>query len=542
MMVRRCPLCRNHVDDLITTFSGENELSVVEKLHARHPEWDPVSGLCERCLYLNEYDTLHEHFESPAKGTLFRKRIGNDFALLPTPLRLNIDPRFTGSGITIAFIDAGFFPHPDLTTLVDRVLAFVDVTDERKPVRYFHQPHVESWHGTMTTVAACGNGNISEGLYRGIATRATIVAVKVMDTRLGRITSENIARGIRWTIENRERYNIRVVSVSVGGDAPGPLSENVVDRAVEEAVAVGMVVVTASGNVVGNPILPPASAPSAVTVGGLDDRNDLRDEMRGMYHSTYGRTPDGEMKPDLIAPAIWVAGAILPRTDQFRESEILFKLIKARPSEAARLLRRRALKGAPVKNSRRGNYKEWAIRRIIERQYVAPYFKHMDGTSLAAPFVSSVVAQMLEANPALAPGEVKDILTSTAEPLKGVSAVRQGNGVLNARGAVRKALDARLPATQPGVYIGHDAVVFVYHNRIPRAVALAGEFNQWSQTHHRLHEHDDGVWSCRLPKPARGTYRYKYVLDEAVWLEDPTNPDKEPDGYSGWNSTLTITG
>ena len=50
----------------------------------------------------------------------------------------------------------------------------------------------------------------------------------------GRIKEENVARGIRWVIANRERYNIRVLSISLGGDADIPHQDSSVDRAAKE--------------------------------------------------------------------------------------------------------------------------------------------------------------------------------------------------------------------------------------------------------------------------------------------------------------------
>ena len=42
-------------------------------------------------------------------------------------------------------------------------------------------------------------------------------------------------------------------------------------------------------------------------------------------------------------------------------------------------------------------------------EIVATHYSHVDGTSFATPIVSSIVAQMIEANPKLTPGAVKNI-------------------------------------------------------------------------------------------------------------------------------------
>ena len=65
---------------------------------------------------------------------------------------------------------------------------------------------------------------------------------------------------------------------------------------------------------------------------------------------------------------------------------------------------------------------------------------HVDGTSFAAPIVSSVVAQMLEANPAISPQQVKRILIDTAERLPDAPADQQGWCAIIAARAVERAL------------------------------------------------------------------------------------------------------
>jgi serine protease AprX len=63
-------------------------------------------------------------------------------------------------------------------------------------------------------------------------------------------------------------------------------------------------------------------------------------------------------------------------------------------------------------------------------------YKHVDGTSFAAPIVSSLAARMLEVNPGLRPRQLKRLLLQTARRLPHVEVDRQGWGVVDARGAV----------------------------------------------------------------------------------------------------------
>jgi serine protease AprX len=71
------------------------------------------------------------------------------------------------------------------------------------------------------------------------------------------------------------------------------------------------------------------------------------------------------------------------------------------------------------------------------------HYKRVDGTSFAAPIVTSVVAQMLEANPDLSPSRVKRILMKTANRIPNLDVDRQGWGVIHPDAAVRAALESR---------------------------------------------------------------------------------------------------
>ncbi|MCA1640222.1 MAG: S8 family peptidase, partial [Acidobacteria bacterium] len=87
----------------------------------------------------------------------------------------------------------------------------------------------------------------------------------------------------------------------------------------------------------------------------------------------------------------------------------------------------------------------YLIRQIIalklrQGNVITKHYKFVDGTSFAAPIVSSVIAQMLEANPGLTPQQIKRILISTAERLPHYEVDRQGWGVVDPRRAVNAAV------------------------------------------------------------------------------------------------------
>jgi subtilisin family serine protease len=91
--------------------------------------------------------------------------------------------------------------------------------------------------------------------------------------------------------------------------------------------------------------------------------------------SSYGVTLDGVGKPDLVAPGRHIISALSSRSDT---------LAVQYPSH------------------------------IVDDGYI-----RLSGTSAAAPIVSGVVAQLLQAHPGLNPGQVKWLLTHTAQPIGG---------------------------------------------------------------------------------------------------------------------------
>ena len=468
----------------------------------------------------------------------------NRFAVLSTPERLADDGSLTGRGVTIAFLDSGFYPHPDLTEPEDRILAYHDVFDPGAKLDPNVDPVPDSWHGTQTSVVAAGSGHLSDGLYRGLATDARLVLVRV--GRGGRISEDAIARGLEWVLTHRERLGIRVVSLSLGGDEDRPLAESRVNQLAEEAVARGIVVVAAAGNsgcTERHRTLPPATAPSVIAVGGYDDGNDPERRRLALYCSSFGRTADGLVKPEVIAPAMWVAAPILPRTSAWRRAEALARLAATPDHSLAAGVRGAAeyigaLGGTDLRTPD-------ALRAAIdamlrEAKIVAAHYQHVDGTSFAAPVVASVVAQMLEANPSLGPHDVKRLLLETAVPVADLPAVRQGYGVLDSRAAIAAARREahRGGAEAIGPRVEGTRVFFAYHDDAAASVAIAGDFNAWAPE--PLEPVGDGTWRTSRSAPPTGRHRYKLIVDGRRWIADPGNGLRESDPYGGSNSILVV--
>jgi serine protease AprX len=477
----------------------------------------------------------HNHLHAP-----------NRFAVIPSHVRLNADSQYTGKDVTIAFLDSGFYPHPDLLQQTNRILAYKDLAAARPQLLSSDAPEFWQWHGTQTTVVAAGDGQLSDGAYRGLAHESQLVLVKASER--GQITEDKIAQGIQWIVRNRERYNIRILNISLGGDEDVPCSKSVIDQAAEEAIKQGIVVVAAAGNSggKGRHSIPPANSPSVITVGGYSDNNQLNGSGLELYHSNFGVTADGIVKPEVIAPAMWVAAPILPGTAFYQKAEALSSLSAAPDYQLPRLARELAERADLPKQiliSDAAAIRHFVESALSQQKIVAAHYQHVDGTSFAAPIVTSIVAQMIEANPKLTPGIIKNILISTADRIVTLPAIRQGYGAVNARRAVEFAKREQHVLNVTGCKpprVENGRLVFVYHDDAAVSVSLAGDFNGWNPSATPLVRDQSGLWLTEIDALKGGSYGYKFIVDEHRWVEDPSNGMKVPDNHGGLNSVLVI--
>ena len=541
-----CPLCNDTVEELVYNFHISSERVVIDKIKSNNPTWAEQDGICSRCIDYYNIEIIRDQKLLPEIGPFFSVKSADDFVILPTALRVDANPKYTGKGITICFIDSGFYLHPDLVKNTNRIKKIVDITKPRTAAKYFSQPHNESWHGTMTSVVCAGDGSLSNGLYKGIASDASLVLLKVMDSN-GKITTENISKALQWVVKNYKQYNIRVINMSLGDDMEGSWKNSKVDVLAEKLIEKGITIVAAVGNDSNASIKPPANSPNVIAVGGWDDNNKLNGEESKLYHSSFGKTHDELHKPELIANAIWIAAPILPGTPEQETAKALYDLQQTPDEKLKHKILTSANKtGISIDETEKNDVTFWREKiknRIQESKYISPHYMHVDGTSFAAPIVSSVIAQMLEINPGLTPANVRTVLFSTAKRLPGLPAEQQGYGIIHPRKAIIKTLQNLFAMKQhvsPFINRRKKAIEFYIQNPCASHISLAGSFNHWAHDSLLMEPSANGLWKIEIPMLPKGTYQYKFFVDDKTWMDDIDNPLREPDGLNGFNSILMV--
>lgn len=294
-------------------------------------------------------------------------------------------------------------------------------------------------------------------------------------------------------------------------------------------------------------VKPPANALNVIAVGGINDENQLDDAVIKAYHSTYGKTIDELMKPELVAHAIWIAAPILPHTNEAQEAAALYKLantsIDNLKHTLAEYISRTSMDSALLNNADIVSIQSAISGRIMNTKFISAAYMHVDGTSFAAPIVCSVIAQLLEANPLITPAEIRRILFSTSRRIETIEAVRQGYGIIQPRKALLKVLNHGIVSKEhssPYIDVENKTIAFYIRNDCAQEIALAGSFNDWSNDSLLMAAGYNGQWKIEIPMLPQGKYAYKFLVDNKLWVEDSENPFREFDSFNGFNSILHV--
>jgi len=278
---------------------------------------------------------------------------------------------YQGSPVTVAVVDSGWTMHQDFRALPsggsNRLLTKVGFNGNEKNLddHYGHGDHVMGIIG--------GNGSKSNGQYIGVAPRVNLVSVKVSDSS-GESSTSGVVEGLQWIYDNRAKYNIGVVNLSLNSTVAESYQTSPLDAALEILWFNKIVVVVSAGNngrTQSGIVYPPANDPFVITVGATDPLGtaSVADDVMAGY-SAHGTTFDGYNKPDIMAPGSNLVGPL-------------------------------ASGGAELAKAHRDH--------LVNN---TAYFR-MSGTSMAAAVTSGAVALLLQKEPTLTPDQVKFRLLNT---------------------------------------------------------------------------------------------------------------------------------
>ena len=401
---------------IIRTLPGVSAAAAIASVAARHGRHLPalnaqvalVSNAALSSL-ASRADVVSVTLDRRVQGTLQRTSAAIGSIWVREELGLD------GSGVGVAIIDSGIADwHDDLAS--DRVVHFADF------ITHLPQPHDDYGHGTHVAGIIAGSGYDSGGARRGVAPGAHLVVLKVLDAAGDGFIS-NVIAAIDYAVENRARFNIRVLNLSVAAGVYESYMTDAFTLAAKRAVDAGIVVVTSAGNlgrsengqVQRGGITAPGNAPWVLTVGATNHHRTANraDDTLAPFSSRGPTHIDRAIKPDVVAPGVGIESL--------------------------------AVAGSTIYNL----YPTARLSGTLDTATL-PYLS-MTGTSMAAPVVSGAIALMLQANPDLTPNLVKGILQYTAERRPRIELTAQGAGFLNARGAVQLAMALTEDATRTRV-------------------------------------------------------------------------------------------
>jgi hypothetical protein len=160
--------------------------------------------------------------------------------------------------------------------------------------------------------------------------------------------------------------------------------------------------------------------------------------------------------------------------------------------------------------------------RAMPRHRQRPWTRMLRARTITvSPIVSGIAAALLLA-----------VALSAAHFISAVRANR-------ATGRIDVATD-RSGGTKPGP---RRSVQFVLIAPTARKVQLVGDFNDWDGSHQEyLAQHrGGGVWSVTAAIP-EGHHRYSFVVDDSLWVADPSAPRVLDDDYGMPNSAIVVGG
>lgn len=279
----------------------------------------------------------------------------------------------TGEDVTVAVLDTGISPYGQDgfgSRLQKGYNAFVNFPGAAWDF-HCHGTHVAGTIGQETNNDGIGTA--------GIAFSAQLLPVKVLN-RFGYGSNATLAAGLRWAADN----GADIINMSLGS----PWGGRALEEAIQNASAMGIVIVAASGNEAG-PVSYPAAYKQVIAVGAVDSA-----KQRTFYSN-------GGPELDLVAPG----GSSEDLNGDGQPDAIMQETFKL--------------------------HSGFAFFDIGWNYYP------LMGTSMASPHVAGVAALIKSRHPDWSADEIRQALTATAEDLGSAGPDEDyGYGLVNAAAAL----------------------------------------------------------------------------------------------------------
>jgi len=390
------------------------------------------------------------------------------------------------ASITVAVIDGGYRQHADLGTVLPGYDFITEIArsndgdgrdnDAQDPGNWVPANYCgagtpannSSWHGTHVagTIAALMNNSIGG---TGVAPNVRILPVRVTG-RCGGTTSD-VADGMRWGAGLAvpgvpvNPNPAHVLNISLGG--PGACSATL-QSAAENVVNAGKVIVAATGNLGTILVGQPANCVGVIAVTA-HDIDGFNASYADIGTQTTISAPGGDSPFDSMIYSLSNTGTTIP---------------------------------------------------------VADSYARYQGTSMATPHVTGVVALMLSVKPSLTPAQVKSYLQSSSRPHPAGTLCTDpsfiglcGSGLLDAAGALYA-----IPAAPPAVVLTTPSQVVAPNTTVSLAGSATAEAPRIIKTYHWTQVtgaavgviNNAGSPSATFTSPATGTYSFMLTATDTT--------------------------
>jgi len=252
------------------------------------------------------FDPIRKRSIFPVMSTLLQASRRKPFKWFPTSESIKMigadvahREGYTGKGVKVAVVDTDFSPrfqhHIQLRGRVSGKAVIEELTDKNG-----HGGHVAT-----TAIGSPFTHRLTGLRALGVAPQASGIGIKTLRGAIGTGSTSDVIMGIAYAY----MWGADVINLSLGGTPTEDPTEDPMYDAFER-IKSDVIICAAIGNEGPEPgtVSSPGSLPNAIGVGAVDKDGIIAE------FSSRGPTPDGRIKPDVVAPGVNIWSGITIET------------------------------------------------------------------------------------------------------------------------------------------------------------------------------------------------------------------------------------